>query len=318
MAPSDTRGTMNAKVHQRLEAIVARYHRPELIPPDPLQWVCSFQQQADREVVALIAALLAFGRVGHILQSVAWALSPLGTRPAEWLREADATVLRAAWAGWRHRWATGAELYNVLWAARGMLHAHGTLGAAWGAARRAEDADAHDTLVRWVRALDDFGLNAENSLMPRPERGSACKRLHLFLRWMVRQDAIDPGGWPDSPARLLVPLDVHMHRIARLLGLTRRRVADLKTAREVTAQFRKLDPQDPVRFDFALTRLPIHDRMQPVEVSALLRGSKPLPDAAKGDFERLVRGSRALERYRSSSASSVLPASRRASESAWG
>ncbi len=95
-------------------------------------------------------------------------------------------------------------------------------------------------------------------LLCHPAAGSACKRLNLYLRWMVRRDDVDPGGWTGvSPARLVIPLDVHMHRIGRGLGLTQSRYANLRTALEITAAFRRIAPDDPVRYDFALTRLGI-------------------------------------------------------------
>ena len=99
-------------------------------------------------------------------------------------------------------------------------------------------------------------------LVPIPEKGSAAKRLHLFMRWMIRKDAVDPGGWDDlSPSRLIVPVDVHMHRICTHLAFTQKKQANLKTAVEVTQCFRKIMPQDPVKYDFALTRIGIeqHD-----------------------------------------------------------
>jgi len=91
---------------------------------------------------------------------------------------------------------------------------------------------------------------------------SDLKRLHLFLRWMVRRDEVDPGGWESvTPARLIVPLDTHMHRIALRLGLTSRKQANLRTAGEITAAFRALERDDPVRYDFCLTRLGIRNDM---------------------------------------------------------
>ncbi|MFW6062129.1 MAG: DUF2400 family protein [Planctomycetota bacterium] len=109
--------------------------------------------------------------------------------------------------------------------------------------------------------------------MPDPSRGSACKRLLLWLRWMVRRDAVDPGDWRGVPAsKLVIPLDVHMHRITRLLGFTRRKQANLATAMEVTAGFARLCPADPVRYDFALTRFGIHPDMEPDELLARCRG----------------------------------------------
>lgn len=253
----------------RLNALFTKWHRPEHIRSDPLHWVRRFADPADREIAGIVAATVAFGRVAHIDQSVARALGPIGDHPSSWLREASDAALRARFAGWRHRWATDVELGNLLRVASDIQREFGSLGAAWRTCIRADDRDAHDTLIRWVGLLDERGLARDNSLVPRPERASACKRLHLFLRWMIRCDAVDPGGWPDSPARLLIPLDVHMHRIARAIGFTRRRAADLRTAREITARFRRLVPDDPVRYDFALTRLGIEESMTARQIKAL-------------------------------------------------
>ena len=99
-------------------------------------------------------------------------------------------------------------------------------------------------------------------LLSDPARGSTCKRLHLYLRWMVRTDAVDPGGWTAvRPAQLLVPVDVHMHRIGRALGFTRRAQPSGRATEDITAAFRRLSPDDPVRYDFALTRLGIRERV---------------------------------------------------------
>jgi uncharacterized protein (TIGR02757 family) len=110
-------------------------------------------------------------------------------------------------------------------------------------------------LVCEISSVGDCGR-----LLADPRDKSACKRLNLYLRWMVRRDDVDPGGWEGvRPAQLVVPLDVHMHRIGRALGLTQRQQADCRTALEVTEAFRKISPEDPVKYDFALTRLGIRD-----------------------------------------------------------
>jgi uncharacterized protein (TIGR02757 family) len=97
-----------------------------------------------------------------------------------------------------------------------------------------------------------------NYLLPAPEAGSACKRLLMYLRWMARRDAVDPGPWQGVDPRLLVvPMDTHMYRVARALGFTRRRTAGMRAALETTAAFARFRPGDPVRYDFALTRLGI-------------------------------------------------------------
>jgi hypothetical protein len=91
---------------------------------------------------------------------------------------------------------------------------------------------------------------------PRPSGGSACKRLNLFLRWMVRRDRVDPGGWRHlRPSQLVVPLDTHTIRVGRCLRLTRRRTAGWAMAADITEALRRLDPADPVRYDFSLCHL---------------------------------------------------------------
>ena len=99
---------------------------------------------------------------------------------------------------------------------------------------------------------------------PSPERGSACKRINLFLRWMVRKDRVDPGGWDKVPrSMLIIPLDTHMYHICTGLNMTCRKSADMTTAVEITEAFRKIAPEDPVRYDFSLTRLGIRKDADP-------------------------------------------------------
>jgi uncharacterized protein (TIGR02757 family) len=97
-----------------------------------------------------------------------------------------------------------------------------------------------------------------NFFFPDPASGSACKRWNMYLRWMVRRDRLDLGLWPGIPtSRLVMPTDTHIHLVARRLRLTRRRTADWRTAREITDRLARIDPRDPVRYDYALCRLGI-------------------------------------------------------------
>ena len=138
---------------------------------------------------------------------------------------------------------------------------------------RASLRDDHDTILPalsdLVERLTAASDGRRNSLLPLPAKGSACKRLNLFLRWMVRKDDVDPGGWDDVPAsKLIIPLDTHMHTISLGLGLTRRRQPDMCAAKEITAAFGTIVPDDPVKYDFALTRLGIR---QETDMEAFLR-----------------------------------------------
>jgi uncharacterized protein (TIGR02757 family) len=134
---------------------------------------------------------------------------------------------------------------------------------------RPGDRTVLPALATFVDELTVSSNEGRFSLLPSPAKNSACKRLNLFLRWMVRQDDVDPGGWETVPASaLVVPLDTHMYRICHGLGLTKRMQADLRTAVEITAAFRAIAPEDPVRYDFALTRMGIREE---TDMPALLR-----------------------------------------------
>ncbi len=242
-----------------LEALYRAGQRRERVHPDPLWFLYRYPDVRDREVAGLVASALAYGRVPHIMTSVGAALAPLGPRPAGTLRATGALrSLAGAYSGFRHRWTRGETLLALLRAAARLLEAHGTLEDAFAAGlgggapgRRVERA-----LDGFSRAFLAAAPELEGTgLLPSPRAGSACKRWNLYLRWMVRSDAVDPGGWRCiEPRDLLVPLDVHLFRTARAMNLTGRRQPDWRAVLEVTGGFRRLRPDDPVRYDFVLTR----------------------------------------------------------------
>ena len=132
---------------------------------------------------------------------------------------------------------------------------HGTLEACFREGLREEDETVLPALDRFAARLREAYNGRGNYLVSSPCDGSACKRMHLYLRWMVRRDSVDPGPWRGVPAaKLVAPLDTHMHRVALRLGLTRRKQANGATAVEITRAFRRIVPKDPVKYDFALTR----------------------------------------------------------------
>ncbi len=242
---------------EALEELYARLNRREFVHPDPLEVLYDYPDLCDREIAGFVAACLAYGRVRSILNSVHTVLGRMPS-PARFLAEATPESLREAFADFKHRFATGQDLAALLLGVKRLIARHGSLQAAFLAGLAAEHADVVPALIRFAAELREAAGGLDAHLLPCPTRGSACKRLNLFLRWMVRRDAVDPGGWDAvSPAKLLVPLDVHMHRICRGLGLTRRDSADLRTAIEVTNAFKAFAPHDTVRYDFALTRLGI-------------------------------------------------------------
>jgi len=239
-----------------LEALYAEWNRRELVHPDPLEFVHRYADPRDREVVGLLAASLAYGRVAQILRNVETVLAALGPSPAASVAGRDRPRLRAALRGFRHRFTTGADVFALLDGAGRLIERCGSLEQAFLAGMGSGDDTVVPALGRFAEGLCGPSGRPGGNLLPEPGKGSACKRLHLFLRWMVRRDEVDPGVWTAvSPALLVVPLDVHMHRIAASLGATARRQADLRTALEATEWFNRLSPGDPVKYDFALTRM---------------------------------------------------------------
>ena len=212
--------------------------------------------RSDREVVGLIASSLAFGNVVAIRASVARVLETLGPSPARTIDRARRSTLDRRLAGFVHRVYRGPHVATMLARAAAVRRREGSLGNAL--ARRLDaGTPLREALADWA---DDLrGPAPERGLahlVPDPRAGSACKRLLLYARWMIRPaDGVDLGLWPISPAHLVIPVDTHVHRIAKNLGLTERRDASWRTAEEITARLRRLDPDDPVKFDFALCHL---------------------------------------------------------------
>lgn len=217
---------------------------------------------ADREVVGLIAASLAFGGVKVIQHSIDDVLNRLGREhPVAALVTATRARLRAQSRGFRHRWVNEAHLTDFLWAIRRTLLRYGSLEALYTSAADGERLTGHEQTAEWMRGISQCGGIGYGPLLSNPDGGSALKRIHLYLRWMVRRDEVDPGGWTRvSPTQLIVPVDRHMHRLGQAMGMTRRAQADRKTAQEITDAFRMICPEDPVRYDFCLTRLGIRGK----------------------------------------------------------
>ena len=247
-------------LRDRLEALRARYDTGFALALDPIAAPLRFEDAADREVAAWLAASLAYGRVAPMLRAIDAALAPLGEHPAAFLRGKDEGRLRAALGkalkAWRWRFHIGADVVDWLLAwkrldASGGLESHFLPGGG-------EDADAAlSRLVHRLRAElpDTYGLRFS---LPDPREGSACKRMRMFLRWMVRDGWPDLGLWARYPkAALVIPVDTHVARIARFVRLSARATPDGRMAAEVTAALRRCDPEDPLKYDFALSHLGI-------------------------------------------------------------
>jgi uncharacterized protein (TIGR02757 family) len=261
----------------RLDSLYRKYNRRIFVHPDPLELVYRYDSPGDQEIAGLIAACLAYGRVTQILASAGRVLQAVGEdahrSPRSFLERATARELRVLFRGFRHRFTPGAEVAALLAGVKRAIAEHGSLEALFTAGLGDADETVLPGLALFVDRLRRFagGAGACPSLLSSPADGSACKRLNLYLRWMVRRDAVDPGPWRAvSRAKLVVPLDTHLYRIARGLGLTARKQADLKTVMEITRGFALFSPRDPVRYDFSLTRLGINPACKDEDIRRLL------------------------------------------------
>lgn len=258
----------DARLREVLEDLYARLDVPARLAADPVSYPHRYRDPADREVAAVLAASLAYGRVAGfsaVLDRV-FALADAAGGPASWVEAFDPGRHGPALRPLVYRWNRGDDLVLLLAALRRLRRGGRTLEA-----QLVGDPlpDALDALIGAIRreaaavaGADGFAAlpRGFRTLLPTPADGSACKRWWMFLRWMIRPptEGIDLGLWRSRrPSELVVPLDTHVLRIARFLGLTRRRDGSGRTALEVTAALRRLDPDDPVRYDFAIAHLGI-------------------------------------------------------------
>ena len=247
-----------AKLKAFLEGMYYVYARRELINPDPLYFLYNYEDLRDREIVGLVASSLAYGRVAQIMKSVDRVLSCLGKSPREFLLNSHDDEIVPE--DFKHRFTTAADMNNLLRNISEVLREWGSIEKFLGECLKASSGDLFIGLDKFSDRLSHGKVEGSFSLVTAPRDGSACKRLFLYLKWMVRHDEVDPGGWEIlEPRDLIVPTDVHMHRISRELGFTRRHVADIVTAKEISSGFRVFSSEDPCRYDFCLTRLGIRN-----------------------------------------------------------
>jgi uncharacterized protein (TIGR02757 family) len=253
---------MSRSLANSLERLYADYDREDSAA-DPVHRVRPFADSADREIAGFCASALAFGRVASVLNSIDTLFRIVGSRPAAFVRAFDPSAPHPELRRMVHRWTRGEDLAALLWILRQMLERAGSIEAFFLEGFDAAHEDigpALDSFSTRALALDvrrAYGRVPRRPgvcyFFPRPSAGSACKRLNLFLRWMARRDAVDLGVWTRVPAsKLVVPLDTHVIRLGRCLRLTRYTSPGWRMAADITRSLRRLNPEDPIRFDFSL------------------------------------------------------------------
>jgi uncharacterized protein (TIGR02757 family) len=246
----------------QLDEIYAHFNLANSVA-DPIWIVRRHERADDQEIVAFCAAALAFGRVQSVMQSIECLLAAMGPSPAAFVRAFDPSRHRARFDRLGHRWTRGVDLAALVWLLHQMVSRDGSIEGFFVHGLKPDAVDIGDALESFSTRALALDLNAVYGrkrpqpgvayFFSRPSSGGACKRLNLFLRWMVRHDRVDLGVWSRvRPAQLIVPLDTHVIRLGQCLRLTRYKSAGWRMAADITASLRELDPVDPVKYDFSI------------------------------------------------------------------
>jgi uncharacterized protein (TIGR02757 family) len=253
------------KLKKLFEGLYNRYNHRNLISPDPLQFVYQYNSPSDKEIVAFLSAALAYGRVEQIEKSLTNLFSRMGKSPYTFVQGFDKTK-RERLNGFKHRFTTGQDIADLLTLLKKVLNRYGSIQSFFVQGYNPDDKNIIPALTRFCNSLREMYVRDHNGqpsvglkfLLAGPAGGSACKRLNLFLRWMVRKDDVDLGLWKSvDKSKLIVPVDVHIGRLCRILGMYTRRTISLASALKITESFAQIEPADPVKYDFALSRIGI-------------------------------------------------------------
>lgn len=267
--------TISKKLHPVLEEVRARCDTEARLALDPVAVVHRYPRREDKELVGLVASAVAFGNVKALRAKLEDALDRLGPEVAR-VAESEGE-LRSRLRGWKHRVYRDDDLVRLLLGARRVQKQHGSLGELF-EKELTQTQSLRAALVSLVGAIrTEGGLGKESRgaahILADPSGASGCKRLLLYLRWMARpDDGVDLGLWKVPSSELLVPVDTHIHKLARNLGLTNRKAPSWATAEEITSKLRRFDPVDPVKYDFSLCHLGMSRRCPSRRDVALCEG----------------------------------------------
>mgnify|MGYP001059419342 CR=1 FL=1 len=259
-------GKKKQELYELLEAKADEFNRPAFIENDPISIPHAYRRQQDIEISGLLAAILAWGQRKTIINKCREFFSLMDNVPHDFILHHRENDLKP-FEDFRHRTFNGTDALYFISFLHHFYQRHASLETAFGAGLSPGAEDTKDALVHFHHtffSLPDFPQRTRKHIAT-PERNSACKRLNMYLRWMVRQDeqGVDFGLWKNiAPRQLICPCDLHVDRVARRLGLIRRKPTDWQTAVELTQNLRQFDPDDPVRYDFALFGLGIEERMR--------------------------------------------------------
>jgi uncharacterized protein (TIGR02757 family) len=254
---------MSRHLKASLDAIYAAYHHPSFLRLDPLQYVHGFSGKQNREIAGLLCSALAYGRVEQIIKSIEKVLRITGDDIFQFCATVPLIEKIKQFSLIKHRFNDGTDIAVLLESCARVIRRYGSLEALFLAGLSESDNTIKPGLDKFVLSLRAIAgtilKNRQSSMyffLPMPGSGSTCKRLNMFLRWMVRKnDGIDLGLWAGVPAsKLVMPVDTHIAAVSAGMGITKRKTVDWNMAEEITAAMRTMYPGDPVRCDFSLCR----------------------------------------------------------------
>ncbi len=238
------------RLKERLDTLYKEYNCESYIQYDPIKYVYEFEDETEIELMALIASCLSFGRVIQIFKALDRLLEIFHHEPLKYVSDLKESPDPKLFS-FRYRFVTGLDVFNLLLTAQRIIKEYGSIGQF--ARKHYRKGGLEDLADEIIRAFTEV-----HYLIPSSLRNSPCKRLFMFFRWMVRHDNVDLGLWNFIPAReLVIPLDTHIFRVSKELGLTNRCSASRNTALEITDNLRKYSESDPVKYDWALSHMGI-------------------------------------------------------------
>lgn len=265
---------------QTLERFYREYDFKNRVLYDPIELPHRYKKSEDIEIASFIASCLAYGKVKLFKPVIEKILSGMGKSPHSFLMDLDVRKQKN-FITFKYRFNDAKDILCLLFLIRETLKRYSSIEKTFMKHYRNDDPNTGNA-IKWLTnemlSVDTSAVYGKNikpygltQFFPSPEKGSACKRINLFLRWMIRDRDIDFGIWKDIPKdKLVIPLDTHIARISRCLGFTRRTTSDWKTAVEITEALKILDPEDPLKYDFALCHHGISGLCNPKDRSSCM------------------------------------------------
>lgn len=272
----------DVKLKEALDTLLARQDVQATITNDPIQFAHQYTNPKDKELAAIFASFLAFGRVSLFLPVIKKWMTLCNDRggPRKAVEEFGTDDIEA-FSTLAYRWNKNPDFVLVMFTFQRLLTEHDTVGRLIESLYDSDDIDLNDSLTRLMSKFETYAVQSASSagittssfkdlpdgfkrFFSSPAKGSACKRWQMLMRWMVRNSNPDLGLWKLPAAKLTIPLDIHVHSISQMIGLTTQKSANLKAARDITNRLRRIRSTDPVAYDFALAHLGISGECQKV------------------------------------------------------